>query len=70
MPHRKPERSARRGRIAGTVPGPPKTATTLLLRLAILDLARWKAWAKRKRKPLSTLIREAVERAIEESQRK
>lgn len=45
-------------------PGPPKTATTLLVRLPIDDKARWKAWAKKKRKPLSVLIRRAVEKDI------
>lgn len=45
-------------------PGPPKTATTILVRLLIDDKARWVAWAKRKRKPLSKLIRKAVENDI------
>ena len=46
------------------MPGPPKTSTTLLVRLLIEDKARWDAWAKRKGKNLSDLIRKAVETAI------
>lgn len=63
-------RSARRGRggkIPG-MPGPPKSATAIALRLKIEDKARWKAWAKRRRTALTELIREAVERAIREEE--
>lgn len=63
------QRSARRAR-GGTIddrmPGPQKTSTTLLLRLLIEDKARWDKFARRKRRPLSELIRESFERTIAE----